>query len=90
MEPSGRSLVSLNRAQEVTSAPEQASCTSRIRSMTAVSSSFPSFENDNDAKVREAAVKKITSPSVLKEIAVNDSTDYVRKMAEMRYNSLKK
>ncbi|MPM97230.1 hypothetical protein SDC9_144403 [bioreactor metagenome] len=42
MEPSGRSLVSLNSAAADTSAPEFSSCTLLMRSMTAVSRSLPS------------------------------------------------
>ena len=41
---------------------------------------------DENWRVREAAVKKIVSKKVLKEISINDESEYVREVAKKRIN----
>ena len=41
-------------------------------------------KNEPQWRVREAAVKKIVSKKVLKEISLNDENEYVRSVAKKR------
>ena len=42
--------------------------------------------NEESWRVREAAVKKIVSKKVLREISMNDENEYVRNVAKKRMN----
>ena len=43
-------------------------------------------KNDPQWRVREAAVKHIVSNKVLKDVSINDDSEYVRNVAKKRLN----
>ena len=43
-------------------------------------------KNESQWRVREAAVKHIVSKKVLKEVSINDESEYVRNVAKKRMN----